>query len=264
MTAAPAAPAPRDAARPGAATRRQPAAAVRSAVSLAGQEAWHLVSHPAALTGLVLWVTTAFSVGNDGAEEAVDVTTSGPAWSYGVAMLFAGNLVASRDRRADSGELLSATPLSRRTRTAALLLGSAGPAAVCGAVVLLLAVAFDASGFYADPLTPWHLLQGPLTVLGAGLLGVMVARCAPVPGAVLLVLAALVTVPLLPDPWSGLGIAGWSDPGSIAWHCAYLAGLCAMAVAGALVPEARRPGRVVAVGAVLTGLTAAAGWMQLP
>jgi hypothetical protein len=119
-------------------------------------------------------------------------------------------------------------------------------------------------------------------VLGAALLGIMVARLTRIPGAALMVMVAMFAwniwtsnddaggdIHLLgtyvswavytPQPgWAGL------YPGSPGWHDAYLLGLCAMAATGAFLREAARPWRVLTLGALLTALTAVPGYLQLP
>ncbi len=122
------------------------------------------------------------------------------------------------------------------------------------------------------------MLTGPLSVLGGGLLGVMVARWAPWPGAAALVMVALVTVHIsLPERLRLLGayveFARWGEPswawagvidGSRGWHAIYLLALCGMAATGALLVDARRRMPVLLLGAVLTGCAVVAGWAQLP
>jgi hypothetical protein len=137
----------------------------------------------------------------------------------------------------------------------------------------------DAYGYLAVP-TVWHLAQGPLTVLGGALLGVMVARSTSVPGVALLVMLAMIAY----DVWLGgdamieyqplatyVAWAAWGNgtewagliPGSAFWHDLYLLGLCAMAACGAFLREAAHRGRVLALGALLTALTAVPALLQL-
>ncbi len=54
------------------------------------------------------------------------------------------------------------------------------------------------------------------------------------------------------------------NPGSPAWHSAYLLALCAMAARGAFLREAARPRRVLAVCAACTAVAVVTGVLQLP
>jgi hypothetical protein len=169
-------------------------------------------------------------------------------------------------------------PAARRERTVAALLACLGPVAVASLLMLLAYVGFSAAGLFVRTPHPLEVLTVPLSVLGAGLLGVMVARWAPWPGAAALVMVALVAAHVaLPERFALLGayveFARWGEPswawagvidGSRGWHVAYLIALCAMAATGALLVDATRRRTVLAVGAALTGCAAVAGWVQLP
>jgi hypothetical protein len=52
--------------------------------------------------------------------------------------------------------------------------------------------------------------------------------------------------------------------GSAGLHAVYLALLCALAAVFACLPDVRRRGRLLAIGAVIVTATVAAGWAQLP
>ena len=104
----------------------------------------------------------------------------------------------------------------------------------------------------------WHLLQGPVNVLGGTLLGIVLALWAPARPTPALGLIVMVLVNLwlnqhgpqeleggtlgLFGPmvswaqWGPLGSDHWYRllPGDPAWHTVYLLGLCGMAVAGSL------------------------------
>lgn len=125
-----------------------------------------------------------------------------------------------------------------------------------------------------------QLLQGLLTLAGAVLLGVMVARWTTARMAVVLVIVAMVAAnifinalengqyfgPMMgwarwgsyPEAWGGL------FPGSPEWRIGYLLGLCALAALGALLPVVKRPRRVVVAGLIALGWTALCGWLMLP
>ena len=243
-------------------------------------EGRRIVLHPLALVGLVLTVLPMVVVGDNGPRDAFDVLVVGPNSYYGVLVYFAAWSVASRDRRSHTRELLAATPVLATGRVAGLCVGALAPAAVCVAVVLSIHAMQSLRDLYVVAPEPGHLAQPVVTVLGGALLGIMVARLTGVPGVALLVMIAMVLFnawisehdaavqPLgtyvswatwaLHPHWAGM------EPGSPAWHVAYLAVLCALAACGSFLREARRPWRVVALGAGLTALAVVPALAQLP
>jgi hypothetical protein len=212
-------------------------------VVLGWQEGWRIVRHPIAVIGVLLMIVVVSTEQSVGARARFELLVTGPTFFYGVFTYFAANLVASRDRRSHSGELLAATPAAATARVTGLCLAALVPALVCAAFVATghaLLTANDAYGYLAVP-TVWHLAQGPLTVLGGALLGVMVARLTSVPGVALLVMLAMIAY----DVWLGgdsmieyqplatyVAWAAWGDgtewagliPGSAFWHDVYLLG----------------------------------------
>lgn len=236
--------------------------------------------HPIALVGLPLMTVLVVMVGDNGSRDAFEVPSTGPTFFYGVFVYFAANLVASRDRRAHSGELLAAAPTARSARVAGLCVAALVPALVCVAFVLVVHSLQSARGLHEVTPGVWHLAQGPLTVLGGALLGIMVARLASIPGAALLVMVAMVAfnvwVSNHPQEIQPLGTyvswASWAEhpnwagmePGSPAWHDAYLAALCAITATGAFLREAANRTRVLAIGAVFSAVAVVTGVLQLP
>lgn len=247
---------------------------------LAWAEGRRMLRHPATLLGLVVALWYGVAIAPNGPRDAFDIATAGLTFFLGVPVYFAANLVASRDRRAHSGELLAAAPVPEQRRVQALCLAALLPAAAAMSLTVLAHTVLLETGSYEVVPGFWHLVTAPVTVLGAALLGIMVARWLPVPGASALVMVAMIAWNVVWSPriddLAPLGTymswSRWSEnsywagflPGSPAWHVGYLLGLCAMAVAGALLPGAASRGRVLAAGA---GLTALAAWMaavQLP
>lgn len=247
------------------------------AVALGSAEAWRMVRHPVALVGLGLWALVTVVVGGDGPSTAFDVPTTAATFNYGVFVYFAANLVTTRDRRADGEEVLAPAPADRVTRTAATCLAALGPALVAAVVVALSVGGYELLDRFEVRPTFWHLAQGPLTVLGGALLGIVVGRWAPYPGAAFLVMVAMVAgnvVTANSETWQPIGTfmawarytedGSWGGvmPGSPVWHAVYLAALCAMAAVGAMLRDVpRRPpwlivGGVLTVSAVLSGLAA--------
>jgi hypothetical protein len=105
------------------------------AVVLGLQEGRRIVLHPIALVGLALMTVLVLVVGDNGSRDAFEVVSTGPTFFYGVFTYFAANLVASRDRRAHSGQLLAAVPSVRSTRVAGLCLAALVPTALSAAFV---------------------------------------------------------------------------------------------------------------------------------
>ena len=251
-------------------------------VVLGLQEGRRIVLHPLALLGAAATVAVHLSQGDNGPREAYDTVIGAPTFFHGVLVFFAAHLVASRDRRSGTGELLAPLPAGPAARVAALCLAALVPALLCAAWVLVADESNAARELYAVHPTAWHLAQPPLTVLGAALLGTMVARLTAVPGVALLVMVAMVlvdawldskpeTTGLLatyvtwPEYGTGPASAWWGiQPGSAPWHVAYLVGLCSMAAAGAFLRDARRTWLVLVAGAAATAGTVAAGLAQLP
>lgn len=124
-----------------------------------------------------------------------------------------------------------------------------------------------------------ELAQGPVVLLGGGLLGLLLARLMPgavaAPVGVVLGIAwvawlsreGTTTVMLAPMiEWiqyreDDLVVV---EPGSLSWHNAYLLGLCGLGLVAALLREPGRRRGLVAAGAVLLAGTAAAGALALP
>ena len=245
---------------------------------LGSTELRRLLRHPVLLGSLVFVV---FGVGVDvgtGPREAYTVITSLGIFIFGPFAFFAANLLASRDRRHGSEEWLTSLPAPRRDRTAALLLACAGPAVLVTVLALAAYAGFAATGTLEEHPLALEVATVLLGVLGGGLLGVMVARWAPFPGAALLVMVALVAVHIwFPERMRLLGayveFARWGQTteewagvidGSRAWHAVYLAGLCAMAAVGALLVDVRRRVPVFVLGMGVTAVAVLAGWAQLP
>jgi hypothetical protein len=245
------------------------------------QEGRRIVAHPIALTGFALTVVLMAVVTGYGPRDAFDVVTTGPTFYYGVFTFFAANLVASRDRRAHSGELLRGTPAPPIARVAGLCLGALVPTLLCAILVLAVHASSLARDLYVIAPTGWHLAQAPLTVLGGALLGIMVARVNSIPGTALLVMVAMFAVNVwLANHREDIQALGtymswtlWADEGrawagleagSPAWHVGYLAALCAMAATGAFLREAENRLQVLCIGGGFTAAAVAAGLLQLP
>jgi hypothetical protein len=260
---------------------QQPVAALRVAAQLAVPEAWRLIRHPVAVAGLALHLTVVATMADNGPRDAFDVSATGSTFFYGVFVYFAANLVATRNRRARSRELLGPLSAGEHERTLALCLAALGPALLNAVVVLATHLMLELRGLYEVHPTFGHLAQGPLTVLGGALLGLMVARWAPYPGTALVVMVGMFAYNIwLSNDGTGEGgllgtYVSWArygpgtvwygvHPGSPAWHDAYLLALCGMAASGALLRTTPRRWRVLWAGAACTAAAALTGWAQLP
>lgn len=252
-----------------------------SVMGLARAEARWLLRHPLSLVGLGFSVFALFVVRTAGAGSAfADLTGGGAPGVYVPPLVFfAANLAATRSRRAGVDETHAASPVGRTPRTAAQCAAGLAPAAA----VLVLVVSANIvrgleSGTRTIVPTAAELLLLPLSVLGATTLGVMVARWLPWRGAAMVVFVALVAVSIAlsggASVWWGsmVELVEWRNhelteiriAGSASWHAAYLLGLSTMATIGALLRDTSRRLQLLGIGAVVTLLTAGAGWAQLP
>jgi hypothetical protein len=249
----------------------------RAIALLARREARYVLTHPSILVGLLLAVVFVGSAAStsDASERYLIVTgSSAPGLYLPTLTFFAANLCASRPRRARAGELFDATPASAADRTLAQCLAALGPVLVAVGIVAVAFAAFAVTE-PALPATPplWALFSLPLAVLGAGTLGVMVARWLPFRGAALAVMVALVLAtaylsaahPMLSPVGDFLDYTDDETyvlvPRPAGLHAAYLLGLDTMALIGALLAHAGRRRLLLGLGAVATGVTAWAGAM---
>lgn len=204
--------------------------------------------------------------------------------TYGaLATLFAVSLVATSARRAGAEAQLAAAPVDPQLRTLATGLGVlVGPGAVASLLTLAL-VFVESSGLKLDgTFSGWEYVALPLTWLGAGLLGLALARWVPWPGVPFAALVGLIAWTvwnanllhaghalgfLMPYVISAeeLGLGTTSNKGNLGWHAVYLLGLCMLALAAAL--WRYRPLRERAAagfGLLAVVVTASAAWLQLP
>jgi hypothetical protein len=200
------------------------------------------------------------------------------------------HLAATSARRSGSDRLLVATPVDQRRRDLGLCLGVlAGPALL--ALVFAAAAAVVAGAGRLVPgidwiwtIGPWRwtdVLQVPAIVLGAGILGVVVARWVVFPGSLVLGFVALIVGTgwlqaspgaLAVRPWLApyVAIRWWSNEevwvlfGSPGWHTAYLFALSGLGVCVVALRHRERRGRWLVAGAVAVALVVTTGLLQLP
>lgn len=243
-------------------------------VALAGLDLRRLAPRlTAVLVAYVLWRTYAPALDPDPYDGLTRLVGLIPA-ILGLGVLAVVAATAGRDR---GQELLDALPVAARSRVWgwAVLLGGAALAEYA----LLAAVRFGRDEPAYAVLLPdaWQLTAGPLMLLGGGLLGLVVARLVSAwvaaPVAVALGIAGVVAldregttmlafaVERIQYREDGLVVV---EPGSFAWHNAYLLGLCALGLVAALLREPGRRRGLLAAGAVALAGTAVAGALALP
>lgn len=249
---------------------------------LARQEALRLLRHPIMLVGLVLYALSAVVnvLAPDDPVRAFGLVDTTPTIVPGLFALLAGSLVASRDHRAGTRELLAPLPGRAGERVASLCLACVAPAVVALLLVLALHAVQLQQGLYVETPGPAQLVQGAVTVLGGGLFGVMVGVWAPSRSAALLAVVLMVVANLLVSAEGGPhdlfslmvewavyepagGWAGLRD-GSPTWHVLYLLGLCGLAACAALLRVAHRRTQVLLAAVACLTVAVAGGIGQLP
>jgi hypothetical protein len=270
-----------------------------SAGGLGRVEARRMLRHPAYWFGLAYLVllstyaTIDVVRGRDDIWNAVyGITMIGICMLYAPLTVISANRVAAAAFRRRVREPLDAAPVDARQRTIGAILGLLrGPVLVgVAAMVIMSAVAPLTAPKAGDPVNGIYdrgvleHLQVPVLILGAGLLGIALARWVPVPGVLPLVMLTLwfgtsalyapadangvVHAPTWFAPWivwaaENAGLAVNYPLGQEMWHLAYLLGLSVLAGVAALL---RTPGNrrglwvTAAIAVIVTGLAA---WQQL-
>jgi hypothetical protein len=254
-----------------------PARAVATARALAAAEARRLLRHPAFVAGIVVTVLLVWLTSGDG-------TSHWRNWSVFISLvlvplgwltLVATNLMALRDRRHDTTELVGTAPASPATRTVGLLLATLVTIPVTG---LLVAGSYVYALWRLDPAGGGpHLAEVAVAlflVVGGGVVGVAVARWLPLPvaGVAGVIAVTMIQVSMTQSqtsPWRWL--AFWVQPDAVpltavhprpvAWHLVWLAAWVAvMAVVAVARHGLHRPLFAAATAAVLVATLA--GWYQ--
>ncbi|MFN2503388.1 MAG: hypothetical protein ABR540_03995 [Acidimicrobiales bacterium] len=191
------------------------------------------------------------------------------------ATLVLTNVATLRGRRHNTEPLFQATPAPPQARTAAHLLSAVGPAMLSVVLVagLIAAVWLLPDGFGRPDGA--DLAVGPLFVLGAGALGVLLARWIPSSVVAPVACVAIAAHELYFNNRDVVGsmrrLGYWVGAGELPpellpgrltrWHLIYLAGLLAMAAVGALVAHGLNR-RLVVAGTTAILVVATSAWFQ--
>jgi hypothetical protein len=241
--------------------------------ALARVEGRRLLAHPLFLLGMAFSALILASSANGGDQltglAGICFTFVGAAiWLFLVA-----GLGASRERRDAAHDFYAGQPVTPRMRTEAALLslgwaGLAG-AALTGVATVVLA-GFDGALVVEGEryaLRPLELAQGPVYLVMVGALGVLVGSWTRHAYAAVIGSLVLFAPPAAWLPWIVFGDGvprgfndDWLVGASVGWHLTGLAGLTALAAAGALARHDRRP-RVALLA--LAGLGAAVAGVAL-
>ena len=150
-------------------------------LALARVEARRLLLHPLTLFGTAIFALNGVRavVEDGGPREAFETIDAMLGFYPGVLMILVGGLVATRDLRAGSREMLGPVPGRLQERTSAFLLAALVPAAVGLLGVLALHGFFLLDERYVAAPGVGNILQGPALMLGGTALGLMVSTWAP-------------------------------------------------------------------------------------
>lgn len=249
---------------------------------LARQEARRLMLHPLTLLGFAVFAFNAVLsvVVDQGPRSAFETVNMVLTFYPGMLLVLSANLVATRDLRAGTGEVLGPLPAREEERVTALALASLAPALVGAVLVVVLHGAYLLLDRYVEAPGVWHIVSGPVTLLGASLFGLMLAVWAPARTVGLVGVVALIAVNVYLDGESGERLFGaavswarwglyaddWAGTydGSPGWHVGYLVALCLMAFAAAWVRVANRRTPAVALGLAALAAAVLTGIAQLP
>ena len=245
-------------------------------VALAGLDARRLLLRVSMLGVVLLVVRLLLAIFNPNPYDGVNGLV-GFYWAF--VGLTAMGIVAATSGRDRGQELLDALPTGGRSRVLSWSLLLAGAAGL--EYVLLLALRYGPARPSYAALLPdaWELAQGPILLLGGGLLGLLGARLVVgwIATPVCVVLGVMWVGVFSGD---GLGITMLSpvvewiqyredsriivEPGSLGWHNAYLLGLCALGVTASLLREPGPRRGLVLSGVGIVAATAVAGALALP
>ena len=261
---------------------------------LAHTEAHRFLRHPLfglGVAALVLVPGLSIATGKNFGPDPIFVTMLSSFFLGVFGFAVAHRLTTSLHR---TTELVSTTPVGRRTRTVALLLACGVPAATSATLLALFWVytlVEPPAGNGPDASVAWFgdertidilavlVAGGPLAALGGALLGVAVARWAAFRGSLLVGVVVLVlgTLSLSADSMptkvratspivifgdetvvdGAIVSARLIDGISPIWYCVYVACLCGLAVVAALLRDGSNVTALVKIGALIGAAAAA-------
>jgi hypothetical protein len=251
--------------------------------ALALLEARRLLLHPIMAAAFALWLVVCADtlLGGVDVVGAFETVTGSLSFWPGLPAVVVGHMVATRDRRAGTLDLLSTVPGQAESRVRALCLAALAPALLGLALNIGLVGLLAAQDAFAVTPGVWHVVQAPVTILGACLLGIMIGVWAPSMFAPLLAMVALVAFNLRVSEDPELRLFGpavfWADwgpfdgsvwvglhPGSPSGHVLYLLGLCGLAATTALLRVTSRRGPVAVLAGLALALTVLGAMVQQP
>jgi hypothetical protein len=251
--------------------------AVPLPVALAGVDARRLLVRPSTVLGLyVLYRVFAGPLPLGNAYDGVNRYVGLSAAAFGLLVLAVAASIGGRDRGV---EVVEATPAAPRRRLLSWLVLLGGLAVVEYAALALLRYTRDETWYVRLMPDAWDLTQGPIMIVGAGLLGVLLARLLPAwVAAPIGVVLGIAWVGVLSSSYSRTTmlapVVEWIqyhedgrtavEPGSFAWHNAYLLGLCGLGVVALMLTVPGRRRGLVLAGIALTAGTVVAGVLALP
>lgn len=260
----------------------QSASSLAVVLNVARLESRRLTLHPVMLGG---WVMFLFMLGvnivDEGPVIAFDMITTGTTFYPGLLCVLAAHMVTTRDRRAGTDNLLGSVPATREQRVLALMLATLVPALVALVANVLIRQYFVWQEVYVEVPGMAHVIQGPLTVLGGSLLGIMLGIWLPQRVTPVLAMVGLIAVSMALDSGQSSGLfsplVSWVDwgpydgtvwyalkPGNPGAHVVYLLGLCGLAATAAWLRFTPRRSLAVGIGFVCLALAVWGGVSQLP
>ena len=246
-------------------------------VALAGVDARRLLLRPTTLlVAYVLYRVFSPTLPIVNAYDGVNRLLGFSLAILGLAVMAVVASIGGRDRGA---EIVEATPGGERSPLLSWVVLLSAAAVV--EYALLVGVRFGRpEPLYGDLLPDaWQLAQGPIMLIGGGLLGLLAARLLPVwvaaPLAVVVGIAWVGTVSGSFDSTTMLApVIEWVqyrednrtvvEPGSFGWHNAYLLGLCGLGVVAVLLTAPGRRHALLLAGSAVGIATVVAGALALP
>ena len=250
-------------------------------LTLARLEARRLVTHPAMLVGWAM-LALMLTVGelDPGPVVAWDAITTSTTFYPGLFCILAAHMVTTRDHRAGAADLVGSVPATREQRVLALMLAAWAPTLIALVVTIAAQQYFLWQDTFVEVPGVAHILQGPVTVLGGCLLGIMLGVWLPqrvTPVVAMVTLIAIGVMLSASDSMLFGPLVSWADwgpgngdvwyalePGSPSGHVAYLLGLTGMAAAAAWWLVTTRRWLAFWLGLVCVALAAWGGVAQMP